>query len=83
MGSAPNRVTMIEHERRDWRERAGGEKRDAGLVGERREIVDTREAHDLPPLGGVHRPGVRADRLKDPALEKPAVEPLPAGACLV
>ena len=34
---------------RDRRERAGGEGGDAGLVAERREVVDAGQAHHLPP----------------------------------
>ena len=36
-------------ERGERREIPGGEKRDAGLVAERGEVVDAGEAHDLPP----------------------------------
>ena len=50
-----------EHERRHRRERAGGEKRDARLIGERGEIVDAREAHDLPPVGRVRASCVGSD----------------------
>jgi hypothetical protein len=38
-----------EDERRDRRERTGRERRDAGLVAEGREVVDTCQAHDPPP----------------------------------
>jgi hypothetical protein len=62
-----------EHQRRHRRERSCCQKRDARLIRERREIVDTGEAHHLPPVGGVPGPRVRTDRF-GPALEKPAVE---------
>jgi hypothetical protein len=51
-----------EHQRRHRRERPGGHERDAGLIRQRREIVDAGEAHHLPPGGGVGRPHVRPDR---------------------
>ena len=60
-------------ERGDGREEAGGEKRDAGLVGEGREVVDARQAHDAPPRGRVSRLGVRADGFVV-TLEKPDFE---------
>ena len=63
-----------EDERGDGREGAGGDERDARLVAERREVVDAREAHDLPPRGLVHVLGVRALGLAK-ALEEPAIEP--------
>ena len=44
-----------EDERRERRQDAGREERDARLVAERREVVDPGEAHDLPPGGGVGR----------------------------
>ena len=49
-----------EDERGDRRERAGGDERDAGLVGQRRKIVDAGQAHHLPPGGGVRRPNLLA-----------------------
>ncbi len=43
-----------EHQRRDRREEAGGQSGDAGLVAERREVVDAGQAHHPPPgLAGV------------------------------
>ncbi len=45
-----------EDERGDRRERAGGDKRDAGLIGECREVIHAGEAHDFPPGGRM--PGV-------------------------
>ena len=51
-----------EDERRDRRQGAGGDERDARLIGERREIVHAGETHDLPPGGRVGRPDVRSDR---------------------
>ena len=55
-----------EDQRGERRQDSGGEERDAGLVAERREIVDAREAHDLPPgrlvdVGGIGRPRPRGD----------------------
>ena len=67
-----------EHERRHRRERAGGEKRDARLIREGREIVDAGEAHHLPPVGRVLGPRVRADGFGG-AFEKPAAESLLEG----
>ena len=57
-----------EDERRDRRERAGREKGDAGLIAERREVVDAGQAHHLPPGGRVRgaareaRPAARSLR---------------------
>ena len=55
-----------EHDRGDRGQGAGGEGRDARLVAEGREVVDTGQAHDLPPrvpfLGAV-LPGVRREVL--------------------
>ena len=62
--------------RGERREKAGGEKGDARLVAERREVVDAREAHHLPPGGLVNVPDLCADRLAK-ALEEPAIEPNP------
>ena len=59
-------------ERRDRREGAGGEKGDAGLVAERRKVVNARQAHHLPPCVLVDVPRVRADRLAKP-FEKPSI----------
>ncbi len=59
---------------RDRRERARGQERDAGLVAERREIIDAGQAHDLPPGGLVDVAGMRPGRLAEP-LEKPPIEP--------
>ena len=42
-----------QHQRRDRRKRPGGERGDARLVAERREVVDAGEAHHLPPGVGV------------------------------
>ena len=39
---------------RDRRDRARGEQRDAGLIPERREIVDAGEPYDFPPGMGCH-----------------------------
>ena len=65
-----------EHERRQRGERSSGEKRNARLIRERREIIDTREAHHLPPVGRVHGPRVRAHGLGG-AFEKPSAESMP------
>ena len=53
-----------QHEGRDRGEQAGGERGDAGLVAERGEVVDTGQAHHLPPamrLLRPFRPGVGAE----------------------
>ena len=55
IGSAPNSVSSTSTSVAMRREQAGGEKRDAGLIAERREVVDAGEAHDLPPGGLVAR----------------------------
>ena len=44
---------------------AGRGERDAGLVAERREIVDARETHDLPPGRRVFLPCLMANRLTE------------------
>ena len=62
IGKRAEQREQHQDERGERRQRAGGEKRDAGLVGQRREVVDAGEAHDLPPGVGVRRRGVRADR---------------------
>ena len=64
-----------EDERRERREGAGGEERDAGLVAERREVVDARQAHDLPPGGRMSRAGGRSARLDQPVIQ-PVVDVL-------
>ena len=60
-----------DHDRgRERRQEPGGDERDARLVPERREVVNARQAHDLPPVGLVVRAGVRAVGLAQP-LEEP------------
>ena len=46
-----------EDQRGNRRERAGGEKRDAGLIRQRRKVVDARQAHHLPPGGSMRGRG--------------------------
>src|SRR5581483_11500531 len=53
----------------------GGEKRDARLIRERREIVHAGEAHDPPPLGHVSGARVRPDGVDRP-FEEPVGEAL-------
>uniref|UniRef100_A0A942SYN9 Uncharacterized protein n=1 Tax=Neobacillus citreus TaxID=2833578 RepID=A0A942SYN9_9BACI len=50
-----------EHDRGDRRQQPGGEGGDRGLVPQRREVVDTGQAHDPPPrVGLLHLDLVRA-----------------------
>ena len=66
-----------EDERGERREEAGGEKRDPGLVAERREVIDPGQAHHLPP-GGLVGLGLalgRADALEKPGGTGPAAAP--------
>ena len=60
-----------ENQRRDGRERAGREKRDARLVSERREVIDARQAHHLPPRRLMNRRRVRPLGGLSHSLEKP------------
>ncbi len=68
-----------EDERRNRRERPGGEGGDAGLVAQSREIVHARQAHHLPPLVRVVLPLtlVRPLDLLELALEQPTLERTP------
>ncbi len=50
-----------QHDGRERREELGRKKRDRGRVPQRREVVDAREAHDLPPrVGALAHLGVRS-----------------------
>ena len=69
-----------EHDRGERGEQAGGERGDAGLVAQRREVVDAGQAHDLPPgvplvlgLGDLAGAEVVA-LLVDQALQEPRPE---------
>lgn len=62
-----------EHERRQRREHPGRERRDAGLVAQGGEVVDTGQAHDLPPPAP---PVWRRHRMRTRLPRGPAV-----GAC--
>ena len=68
-----------QHERGHRRKGAGGQKRDARLIRQRRKIVDAGEAHDLPPRGRVRASRVRPDRWFGRLLEKPVGEALLEG----
>ena len=69
-----------EDERRERRDDAGGEERDAWLVPERREVVDAGEAHYFPPGRLVWVPGVWSLRLAK-TLEEPGPEPVTLPFC--
>ena len=73
-GSAPTSVRMTRISVAIGASAAGGEKGDARLVAERREVVDAGEAHDLPPGGMVHRGGVGSFRHLTDALKEPLAE---------
>lgn len=62
-----------DQQRRQWRQRTGCQGGDAGQIGQRREVVHTRQAHDLPPRLrlGVALISLRADRL-DTMSQQPA-----------
>ena len=72
-------------QRRQRREHAGRQERDAGLISERREVVHAGEAHDLPPGGLVdlRRRRMRALRLLNPLEEPLGKTPLPVRCCTV
>ena len=61
-----------QHQRGERRQVPGREERDAGLIAERREVIDAREAHDLPPGRRVTRPqdGRLAQVRKEPPAER-------------
>ena len=69
-----------EHERRQRRDDAGGEKRDAWLIPERREVVDAGETHHLPPGRLVWVPRVWPLGLAE-TLEEPGPEPVTLPFC--
>ena len=77
IGSAPKSVRRTRTRVAMGESDAGREKRDSGLVPERREIVDARETHDLPPRGGVNvlcvRPLEISSALEEPLTESPLV----------
>ena len=78
IGSAPKRVRRTRTSVASGERKPGGEKRDPGLVAERREVVDARQAHHLPPgglVGGRLALG-RADALEKPTAER-ALRPFP------
>src|SRR5207249_3972483 len=64
-----------EHQRRERRQQTCCKKRDTGLIAERREVIDARETHDLPPrrlvLGACDRASVAA-RITSAARGTPA-----------
>ena len=62
-----------EDERRDRRQGAGGDERDAWLIRERRKIVHARQAHHLPPGRRVGGADMRSDRFFIPFVH-PVVE---------
>jgi hypothetical protein len=61
IGSAPNSVSRIRTNVAYRGQGAGGEKGDAGLIGEGGKVVNAGEAHDAPPRGGMHVLGVGSD----------------------
>ena len=63
-----------EDNRREWREIAGREERDARLVAQGREVVDASEAHDLPPARGVSHPSRLPAGLVGDSCQKPRAQ---------
>ena len=77
IGSAPKSVISTRISVAIGDERAGGERGDAGLVAERREVVDAGQAHDLPPgmLVGMLLRHMRAFRLLRLSVHEPPLDP--------
>jgi len=48
-GQRAEQCQQHQNQRRDWRERPGRERRDTWLVPQRRKVIDTGQAHHLPP----------------------------------
>src|SRR5688572_26349216 len=61
----------------DWRKSAGGEKSDAGLITECRKVVDTSQAHDLPPRMLLVVNSVRGLTCFLQSSEQPELKPSP------
>ena len=72
-GQCAEQGEQYENQRRNRRQRARSDERDARLIRERRKIVHARETHDLPPPVRVGGPDVRSDRLFVP-LVHPVVD---------
>ena len=66
----PEQRHQDQYERRQGRQKAGGDERDAWLISQRREVIDAGQAHHLPPGCGMTAP-VRPFSGMDP-LEQPA-----------
>ncbi len=72
MGSAPKRGDQHENKGGERGERAGSQRRDAGLIAQRREVINPSQAHHLPPgvlvmpafpfVGALHLAGMPAEQ---------------------